>query len=268
LADTVPAGGSKAVLRAIGVGREGPATFGLRQVIVAILFAFFAGLVVASFAGFREFIPGMLRGAWVTIQITVAACALAVVMGLLSALGRMYGPAPVRWLAIAYIELFRGTSAVVQLFWIFFVLPYFGINMPPILAAIIALGFNVGAYGSEVNRGAIQSVHKDQWEACIALNLDWSTKMRRIILPQAFVTAIPPWGNLFIELLKASALVSFISVTDLTFFSKQMNQTTFRTIEIFTLALAVYFFISLIITFTMRALERRAASGLSRGRSR
>lgn len=262
-----PERGGPALLRTMGLAREGPMRFGLRQIAIAVLFAFVAGLIVASFAGFREFIPGMLKGAWVTVQITVAGSALAVVMALIAALARMYGPSPVRWVAIAYIETFRGTSALIQLFWLFYVLPHFGLDMRPITVAIVALGLNVGAYGAEVDRGAIQSVPKGQWEACTALNMSWWTKMHRVILPQAFVAAIPPWGNLFIELLKASALVSFIAITELTFFAKQMNQTTFRTVEIFTIALVMYFFISVVITFAMRALERRTARGLARGRA-
>lgn len=238
-----------------------------KQVVLVALISFTAGLIIASFAGFREFIPGLLQGALVTIQITLMGAIVAVVMALVGALGKMYGPWPVRWAAVAYIEIFRGTSALVQLFWLFYVLPHFGLTLSPITAAVIALGFNVGAYGAEVVRGAIQSVPKGQWEASTALNMSRATMMRRVILPQAVVAMIPPWGNLFIELLKATALVSFISITELTFRAKQMNQTTFRTIEIFTLALVIYFCISIVITFGMRALEARAASGLARGRS-
>jgi len=237
-----------------------------RHLFLILLFGFTLGIVVATFGGFEEFLPGLLRGSLVTIGITLAAFAVALVMGLAGALGKMYGPLPVRWLAVGYIEVFRGTSAVVQLFWIFYVLPYFGVTIEALSAAVVALGLNVGAYGSEVNRGAIQAVPKGQWEACTALNLSWASKMRRIVLPQAVLAAIPPWGNLFIETLKASALVSFISVTELAFRAKQMNQTTFQTFEIFLIALVLYFIISQVINFAMHSLEQRAARGLSRGR--
>lgn len=243
-------------------------TFTYRQLSIGVLVGFILGLIVAGFAGFREFLPGLLRGSVITIQITVLGCALAVVMGLIAAMGKMYGPLPIRWLAISYIELFRGTSALVQLFWIFYVLPHFGFTISAFAAGVVALGLNVGAYGAEVVRGAVQSVPRGQWEACTALNMGWLTRMRRIILPQAFVTMIPPWGNLFIELLKATALVSFISLTDLTFRAKQINQTVIRPMEIYTIALVMYFGISLFITFFMRWLERRAALGLTRGRVR
>jgi len=136
-----------------------------RSHFMAILLAFAAGVVLASYAGFREFLPGLIEGAWVTVQITVLGAMLAVVAALIAALAKMYGPWPLRWLAIAYIEIFRGTSALVQLFWLFFVLPHFGIVLEPLTVAVLGLGLNVGAYGAEVVRGAIQAVPRGQWEA-------------------------------------------------------------------------------------------------------
>ena len=239
----------------------------LRQLVICAIVAFTAGLVVASFATFRVFLPGLLEGALITIQITIGGCVLAVIMAFVAAIAKMYGPWPVRWLANSYIEIFRGTSALVQLFWLFFVLPHFGILLEPITVAIVALGLNVGAYGAEVVRGAIISVHRGQWEAATALNMTRMTALRRIIVPQAIVRMIPPWGNLFIELLKATSLVSLITISDLTFKAQQMNQTTFRTLEIFTIVLVFYLAIASVITVAMRALEERAARGVARGRA-
>jgi polar amino acid transport system permease protein len=239
----------------------------LRPLVVAMIVSFTAGLVVASFAGFREFLPGLLGGALITIEITIGGCILAVIMAFIAAIAKMYGPWPVRWLAVGYIEVFRGTSALVQLFWLFFVLPRFGILLEPLTVAILTLGLNVGAYGAEVVRGAIGSVHRGQWEATTALNMTRMTALRRIIIPQAFVRMIPPWGNLFIELLKATSLVSLITISDLAFRAQQMNQTTFRTIEIFTIVLVFYLASASVITVGMRALEERAAAGIARGRS-
>ena len=132
--------------------------------------------------------------------------------------------------------------------------------------AVLGLGLNVGAYGSEVVRGAIQSVPRGQWEASTALNMTRPQMLRRIILPQAFVAMVPPWGNLFIELLKSTALVSLITLGDLAFRAQQMNQTTMRTIPIFTLVLLIYLAISLAITIGMRSLEGWLGQGLARGR--
>lgn len=237
-----------------------------KLLLVSTLFAFVAGLAVASFAGFREFLPGLLQGALVTVEITVAGALLALICAVVAALAKLYGPAPLRWLAIAYIELFRGTSALVQLFWMFFVLPHFGVSLEPLVVAILALGLNVGAYGAEVVRGAIVAVPRGQWEATMALNMTRVSALRRVILPQAFVAMIPPWGNLFIELLKSTSLVSLITIADLTFRAQQMNQTTFRTVEIFVIVLLLYLAISLVITVGMRALEKKAAGAIVRGR--
>lgn len=231
------------------------------------LFAFAAGVAIASYAGFREFLPGLLAGAWVTIEITLMGAVLAVVMAVIAALAKLYAPLPLRWLSIVYIETFRGTSALVQLFWLFFVLPHFGITLEPITVAVLGLGLNVGAYGAEVVRGAIQAVARGQWEASTALNMTRATALRRIILPQAFVAMIPPWGNLLIELMKATALVSLITISDLAFKAQQMNQTTLRTVEIFSIVLVIYLCIAFVIAQGMRALERRAARGIARGRT-
>jgi polar amino acid transport system permease protein len=188
-------------------------------------------------------------------------------MATLAALGTLYGPKPVRWLAVVYIEFFRGTSALVQLFWAFFVLPDFNINLDAFTVAVITLGLNVGAYGAEVMRGAIQGVTRGQWEATTALNMTRPQALRRIILPQALVAMIPPWGNLFIDLLKSTALVSTITMSDLTFKARTMNDATLKTLTIFTLALLMYLVVSLSITIAMRWLERRVTRGMARGRA-
>jgi polar amino acid transport system permease protein len=237
----------------------------LRSLTVCAIIAFTAGLAVASFAGFREFLPGLLGGALITIEITIGGSILAVICAFLAAMGKMYGSWPVRWLAGIYVEIFRGTSALVQLFWLFFVLPRFGVTLEPITVAILALGLNVGAYGAEVVRGAVIAVPRGQWEATIALNMSLPQALRRIVLPQAVVAMIPPWGNLFIELLKATALVSLITVSDLAFRAQQMNATTYRTIEIFSIVLVIYLALAMLITIGVRSLERLMARDLSRG---
>lgn len=212
-----------------------------------------------------RFLPTLLDGAWITVQITFLAIVLAIVMGFLAGLLRLSEFWPARAIAGVYVEIFRGTSALVQLFWMFFVLPFFGINMDPFTVGWVALGLNVGAYGAEVVRGAILAVPKGQYEAATAVNMSKWLSMRRIIVPQAIPNMIPPWGNLFIELLKATALVSLITITDLTFRAKQLNDQTFQTVEIFTLVLFIYLAIALVITGFMRLAERRVGRGLARG---
>lgn len=245
----------------------GARTMNLSTTTVATIVAFTAGLAVASFADFRVFLPGLLEGALITVQITIGGCILALIAAFIAGLAKMYGPRPVRWLAIGYIEFFRGTSALVQLFWMFFVLPRLGLTLEPITVAILALGLNVGAYGSEVVRGAVSAVPRGQWEATVALNMSRFEALREVILPQALIAMIPPWGNLFVELLKSTALVSLITISDMAFKAQQMNQTTYRTVEIFTIVLVMYLAIAMLITIGMRGLEQVAGRGLSRGRA-
>ncbi|THK39129.1 ectoine/hydroxyectoine ABC transporter permease subunit EhuC [Ensifer sp. MPMI2T] len=215
---------------------------------------------------YRLFMPGLLEGAVLTVEITLLGAVLAVFMALTAALAKLYGPLPIRWLSTTYIEIFRGTSALVQLFWLYFVLPQFGVFLDAFVVAVLALGLNIGAYGAEVVRGAIISVARGQWEAAIALNMSKAQMLRRIILPQAFTAMIPPWGNLFIELVKSTSLVSLITLADLTFKAQQMNQSTLKTVPVFTLVLLMYLAISLTVTIAMRLLEQRASRGLTRGR--
>lgn len=222
--------------------------------------------MLASLGSLSDLLPELLRGTWITLQVAAGGSVVALAAALLAAISRLYGPAPLRWLAAVYVETFRGTSALVQLFWLFFVLPHFGIMLEPLTVGIVALGLNVGAYGAEVVRGAIGSVAPGQWEAATALNLSRAQALRRIVLPQAFVAMIPPWGNLLIELLKATSLVSLITLSDLAFKAQQLNQNTLRTVEVFGTVLLMYLAMSLLITAGTRALERRAARGLRRGK--
>jgi polar amino acid transport system permease protein len=214
-----------------------------------------------------ELLPLLLQGAWVTLQVTFYGSLLAIVAAILAALGRMSPWRPLRWFSIAYIELFRGTSLLVQLFWLFFVLPLppFNIEMSPFAVAIVGLGLHIGAYGAEVMRGAISSVAKGQYEASVALNFTAFTRFRRIILPQALLAAIPPGTNLLIELLKNTSLVSLITLSDLSFRARQLDQATFETLQIFTLALIMYFVMAQLINCAMRRFERRLSRGRMRG---
>jgi polar amino acid transport system permease protein len=136
------------------------------------------------------------------------------------------------------------------------VLPLFGISFEKFTAGFVAVGMNLGAYGAEVVRGAIQSVPRGQYEASIALSMSPLDRMRRIILPQAILIMLPPWGNLMIELLKGTALVALISVADLMFQARQINGSTFLSIEAFGSALVIYYIMArFVITPSMRRFE-------------
>lgn len=201
--------------------------------------------------------PRLLSGTGTTIAQFVLAAILGVAISLGMGLLKLSHNQLMRGAAVTYIEIFRGTSLLVQLYWIFFVLPLFGISIEKFTAGYVAVGMNIGAYGAELVRGGILSVPKGQWEAALAINMSPSQRMRRIILPQALVNMLPPWGNLMIELLKGTALVSLISVADLMFEAKQINGTTYLSAQIFGAALVIYYILArFLITPFMRWLER------------
>ncbi|PRD44639.1 ectoine/hydroxyectoine ABC transporter permease subunit EhuC [Phyllobacterium phragmitis] len=219
---------------------------------------------MGQWAGYLQLI---LDGALVTIKLTLMGSALALVMAFLAGLGRLSQFAAVRWLATAYIEFFRGTSIFVQLFWAYFVLPLFGLSLTPLQAGVLALGLNVGAYGAEVVRGAVKSIGKEQYEACIALNFNRWQSLRHIILPQAFVLMLPTFGNNAIELLKASSVVSLISLADMTFQAQVVRAQTGSTLVPFLTILILYFAMASVISFAIRWLERYMTRGLDGIRS-
>ena len=204
----------------------------------------------------------ILQGAVVTAKLTLLGSVFALVMAFVAGLGRLAPVAALRWLATIYIEFFRGTSVFVQLFWVYFVLPFAGITLSPLMAGVLALGLNVGAYGAEVVRGAVLSVPKDQYEACIAINLTRLQRMWHVILPQALPLMLPTFGNNAIELLKGTAVVSLISLSDMTFQAQVVRSQTGSTLIPFAAILLLYFAMALVISAAMRWLERRMARGL------
>lgn len=212
--------------------------------------------------GFLEYLPSLLRGAQVTVLIWALAAVLSAVFALIGGVGRLSSRRLVRWVSGAYIEVFRGTSVLVQMFWFFYALPILlGIELSPITAGVVALAMNVGAYGSEVVRGSIQAVPKGQYEAATAVNFTPMQRLRRVILPQAVPMMLPPFGNLLIELLKGTALVSLITVTDLTQAAQLLRARTGDTVVLFLEILVIYFVLAQIIAFVMRRVERKAAIG-------
>lgn len=208
-----------------------------------------------------DLLPPLIRGAQLTVAITFVSAILGIILAFAAGLGRQSSHFALRGLSSVYVEVFRGTSLLVQLFWLFFVFPFFGLELAPMTAGILALGLNCGAYGSEIVRSCILAIPKGQTEAAIALNMTPVQRMLHIILPQAAVMMLPPFGNLLIELLKGTALVSLITLSDLTFQAVLLNTSTMRTTEIFSLLLIMYFAIALPITLGVRWLERKTSEG-------
>lgn len=214
----------------------------------------------------QTYAPRFVDGTLVTLQQTGLGALLAIVIALFMGFMKMSPHFFVRWVAVVYIEIFRGTSLLVQMYWIFFVLPLFGLSLEKFTAGFVAVGLNLGAYGAELVRGGVQAVPRGQYEAAIALNMPRFKRMQRIIFPQALLKMLPPWGNLLIELLKSTALVALISVADLMFESKQINSSTFLSAQAFGTALIIYYVIArFIITPAIRGLEKKLSRKLSIG---
>lgn len=212
-----------------------------------------------------QYWPRLLSGTGVTIAQFFLAAALGIAISLAMALMKLSQNRVIRGAAITYIEIFRGTSLLVQLYWIFFVLPLFGVSIDKFTAGYVAVGMNIGAYGAELVRGGILSVPRGQWEAALAINMSPARRMWRIILPQALVNMLPPWGNLMIELLKGTALVSLISVADLMFQAKQINGSTFLSAQVFGTTLVIYYVLArFMVTPFMRWLEQAMARKLGK----
>jgi His/Glu/Gln/Arg/opine family amino acid ABC transporter permease subunit len=211
-----------------------------------------------TFEELGEWLPRLLRGLVFTVQITVGAFVLAVVLGLVVALLRL---SPRRRLvyipATIYVEVLRGTPLILQLFFAYFALPSAGLRLSPLVAAILGLGLNTSAYLSEVFRGAILGVDKGQWEASEALAMTWVGMMRHTILPQAFRSAIPPTGNYAISLFKDSALASTVSVSELLFTGQVIGSETFKYMQVYLVVGLLYLALSYPTSRAVLRLERR-----------
>lgn len=188
-----------------------------------------------------EYSPKLLSGAVTTLMVMVCSGILAIALSLVFGLLRLSKNFVVQAFATTYIEFFRGTSLLVQLYWVYYVLPLMGLTLSPFVAGVVALGLNFGAYGAEIVRGGIQAVPRGQWEAARALNMSPTQRMRRIIIPQTFTLILPPAANLIVELLKATSLVALITVVDLMFVAKQINATTWLSAQVFGTALIIYY---------------------------
>jgi polar amino acid transport system permease protein len=209
-----------------------------------------------------EYLRPLSQGAWVTIQLTVYSTILGAICSFAFGLGKISSNWLLKGISIVYIEVFRGTSLLVQLFWLYFALPLAGdaigldLRLPPVAAGVLALGLNIGAYGAEVVRGAIEAVRPAQHEAARALNFTPRQTLWRIALPQAIPEMMPSFGNLAVQNLKDTALASLISLGDLAFRAEQVRNFTQDSTTVYTMILFMYFGMALVLTAIMRGLER------------
>lgn len=215
----------------------------------------------------------LLTGARVTVEVTFLAAVLGTAIGLIGGIAALSRYRLVRALVRIYVEVFRGVSALILLFWAAFALPQLlDVNLSILSAAVVALGTNMGAYCSELVRGSIGAVPRGQTDAAIAVNLTASRRLRHVILPQALVSMLPPYGNLVIEILKASALVSLLPGLDDIMRSAQILRNNraeigISTTEIYLGTLLVYFLIARAIALALGSVERRLGRGMDVGRT-
>lgn len=228
------------------------------SLLVGSLYA--AGKIDFAFLGIWA--PYILGGIPITIVVSVFSIAIAVMLAVLGALGRLSSRAPVYALATLYVSLVRGTPLIVQILFFFLALPQIipqSADIPVIMLGIFALAFNYGAYMTEIFRAGIQAVPRGQIEAAGALGMTDGQTMRRVVLPQAVRIVIPAIGNEFIAMIKDSALVSIITVQELLWRAQRVGQSNFRSLETLLLAALTYWVLTMIFSVVQDRLEKRMA---------
>ncbi|OJH43078.1 amino acid ABC transporter permease [Paracoccus sp. SM22M-07] len=215
-----------------------------------------------DFAPVWDGIPYLMHGVVVTIQVTALALVLGCAIGLLVGICRLNPQRKlIYFLASTYVTFFRGTPLLVQLFLLFYGLPQFNIFLPAFLCGVLGLGMYSGAYVSEIVRGAIESIDRGQVEAARSIGMSSAQSMRVIILPQAALRMVPPLGNEFIALIKNSALVSLLTISDLMHEAQIIISTSYRSLEVYLAVALVY----LVLTSAMGAILRRVERKLRAG---
>ena len=204
-----------------------------------------------------EFLPILLQGAFVTVQVTVLSFALSSVIGLVFALMKLSHWRPVALTAGTLVNVIRGLPIIVQLFYIYFVLPDIGVQFSAFQAGVIGLGIAYSAYQAENFRAGIEAVDHGQLEAAQAIGMRMPLVMRRVVLPQAFRIALPPYGNTLVMMLKDSSLVSTITVAEMTRAGQLIASSTFQNMTVYTLVALLYLLMSLPLVYGLRRLEAR-----------
>jgi polar amino acid transport system permease protein len=202
--------------------------------------------------------PALLGAVPIVLELALGAMALALVLGLLVALARISSSRILSGIAVVFLEIVRGTPLLVQLVYIFFVLPSIGVDIDPVPAGILGLGINYAAYLSEVFRSAILSVEHGQTEAALSLGYTPTKTLWKVVIPQSFVVSMGPIGNYFIAMIKDTALTSVIAVTEILKTANIINSQTFQTTAIYTAAAILYLIISLPLSRIVVVLERKA----------
>lgn len=262
-----PGGGQPAILEQIAASdRRRRISFRVQFALVWVVLIGLLGVAMVATNNVQtdwiaEWGPFILGGTWTTILICVLAIAMATALAIAGAIARLSHNAITNSVAALYVSLVRGTPLLVQIFFIYFALPQFGIVLPALVAGILALGFNYGAYMTEIFRAGIQAVPRGQREAAESLGMPERLVMRRIVLPQAFRIVIPAIGNDFVAMIKDSALVSTIAVQELLWRASKIGTRHFRTLETLLIAAVVYWLLTIVFSYFQEKLERRMARG-------
>jgi len=244
--EQLAAGGATGELRAVSPGGPAFVTLGERP---------------RGWAVVRDYGGVLLRSAGLTVVLAVLSFPLAIALGLLVALGRLYGSRWLRWPLAAYVELLRGTPLMLQLYCVFFLLPEVGINVPAFWTAVLGLAINYSAYEAEIYRAGLQAVPPGQMEAALALGMSRGQALRRIVVPQAVRIVIPPVVNDFIALFKDTSVCSVVTLVELTKRFSVLSMSTQATVELMLLTAALYMAMS----YPLARLARRIETHLDRG---
>lgn len=204
-----------------------------------------------------RYLPLLLQGVGITIALTIAALVISTLLGLVWALMRYSGIAPLVFVSKAIVNTVRGIPILVQLFYIYFVLPEFGIDLSAFQAGALGLGLAYSCYMAENFRAGLEAIDKGQIEAAQSIGMKWSLMMRRVVLPQAIRTVLPPYGNTMIMLLKDTSQASVITVAELTMRGKLVASSTFDNMTVYTLVALLYLALSVPLVILASYLERR-----------
>lgn len=204
-----------------------------------------------------DYLPMLAGAAMTSALVCLLSLVVAVILSFAAGITLFAGSPWIRPVAVAYVEIFRGTSLLVQLFWLYYALPLIGFSMPPLLTGILALGLNTGAYGAGVVRGALQSVPGQQHEAARALNFSHTHTLWRIVLPQAVPEMMPSFSSLAVQNLKDTSLVSMITIADLTFKAQELRNLTQDSVSVYGASLLLYLAMALVVIAALRLAERR-----------
>src|SRR5213595_224549 len=204
-----------------------------------------------------EFFPILLQGVWLTIVVTIGSLALSTVLGLFWALLRVTGIGVLAGLSAGLINVIRGIPIIVLLFYLYFVMPDFGIALTALQASILGLGIAYSAYQAENFRAGIEAIDKGQIEAAQTIGMGWWLTMRRVVLPQAVRIVLPPYGNIMIMLLKDSSQASTITVAELALQGKLIASATFKNTTVFSLVALLYLCMSIPLILLVARLEKK-----------